>query len=708
MNGYRRLQDKSACFIHLIIILNIAFYNNFRISFIILVTSMIIQRNNSAMNSTTIFTQNRDNKRLAEGLKKPGILFKILFIITGIASLIWFLIRVIPKPGRATYPCMKATAPIASSFVIYLLSLAGSVVFFRKAMNKIRTRQFRYAASVFMIVAALGTLTLMNNTTNAKAYSPVTEKFSDPLGPNAPIGEAKGIFPGRVVWVYNENATNENCTNEDNDDAYWLSKNCSQTLVDQMFSDGILTLTGEDTHADAWDAIFRYFNNNHEKGDVGYDDSETVFIKINAVTAHGGAPVSGDFWGDIQYDTSPQTILSILRQLVNEAGVPQANIYVGDPMCDIYNHIYDVLHGEFPNVRYVTSWGLNNRYDLTPSSEAGITYSDGGTVITELNSHKLYVEMMEADYILNIPTMKGHRWAGTTFFAKNHFGSNTSGYSGALHKGLMKPSEHEPLREGYNLYRVLVDIMGSQYMGGKTLLYFMDALWATSYEHQKPQKFLSNPWNNDWCSSLLFSLDPVAIESVCLDILQKEFTLNNSDENGDDGDTSPYRWSFVQWDGVDDYLHQAASSEWWPDGITYDPDQTGSPIPSLGVHEHWNDTTNMQYSRNLGTGDGIELVKIWEEINSFRDAGVSGRFSVFPNPCLDEVNICFELQDADLNIEIFTANGQKVFEQDYGSMSAGQNEISLDVGYLNSGLYFVTVHTGNNNRKTYTQRLVVQ
>ncbi|MBN2521730.1 MAG: DUF362 domain-containing protein [Bacteroidales bacterium] len=660
------------------------------------------------MNSTTIFTQNRDNKRLAEGLKKPGILFKILFIITGIASLIWFLIRVIPKPGRATYPCMKATAPIASSFVIYLLSLAGSVVFFRKAMNKIRTRQFRYAASVFMIVAALGTLTLMNNTTNAKAYSPVTEKFSDPLGPNAPIGEAKGIFPGRVVWVYNENATNENCTNEDNDDAYWLSKNCSQTLVDQMFSDGILTLTGEDTHADAWDAIFRYFNNNHEKGDVGYDDSETVFIKINAVTAHGGAPVSGDFWGDIQYDTSPQTILSILRQLVNEAGVPQANIYVGDPMCDIYNHIYDVLHGEFPNVRYVTSWGLNNRYDLTPSSEAGITYSDGGTVITELNSHKLYVEMMEADYILNIPTMKGHRWAGTTFFAKNHFGSNTSGYSGALHKGLMKPSEHEPLREGYNLYRVLVDIMGSQYMGGKTLLYFMDALWATSYEHQKPQKFLSNPWNNDWCSSLLFSLDPVAIESVCLDILQKEFTLNNSDENGDDGDTSPYRWSFVQWDGVDDYLHQAASSEWWPDGITYDPDQTGSPIPSLGVHEHWNDTTNMQYSRNLGTGDGIELVKIWEEINSFRDAGVSGRFSVFPNPCLDEVNICFELQDADLNIEIFTANGQKVFEQDYGSMSAGQNEISLDVGYLNSGLYFVTVHTGNNNRKTYTQRLVVQ
>jgi hypothetical protein len=53
----------------------------------------------------------------------------------------------------------------------------------------------------------------------------------------------------------------------------------------------------------------------------------------------------------------------------------------------------------------------------------------------------------------------------------------------------------------------------------------MDALWSTSYEHQKPQKFWSSPFNNDWCSSLLFSLDPVAIESVGLDILQKEFRV---------------------------------------------------------------------------------------------------------------------------------------------------------------------------------------
>ena len=31
-------------------------------------------------------------------------------------------------------------------------------------------------------------------------------------------------------------------------------------------------------------------------------------------------------------------------------------------------------------------------------------------------------------------------------------------------------------------------------------------------------------------------------------------------------------------------------------------------LASLGVHEHWNNAVEKQYSRNLGIGDGIELV----------------------------------------------------------------------------------------------------
>ena len=66
--------------------------------------------------------------------------------------------------------------------------------------------------------------------------------------------------------------------------------------------------------------------------------------------------------------------------------------------------------------------------------------------------------------------------------------------------------------------------------------------------------------------------------------------------------------------GVDDYMHQAADPRNWPEGIIYDPDNSGKPVPVLGVHEHWNNATDKQYSRNLGTGKGIELVSIPEHL----------------------------------------------------------------------------------------------
>ena len=46
-----------------------------------------------------------------------------------------------------------------------------------------------------------------------------------------------------------------------------------------------------------------------------------------------------------------------------------------------------------------------------------------------------------------------------------------------------------------------------------------------------------------------------------------------------------------------------------PSGFKYDPENDGTPIAeSLGVHEHWNNATDRKYSRNLGTGKGIELI----------------------------------------------------------------------------------------------------
>jgi len=639
------------------------------------------------------------------GIQKPKGFYKILFFVAGSLSIVWFLIRVIPKPSRAGYPCMKATMPVAYSFIAYLVSLGGSFFFYRKAFERIRERRFRLAFTILIVAGLFSGWTLIHNSgrANAGVSSGVTDKFDDPLGPNAPIGEPKGIFPGRVVWVMDMDATNINCTNSNHANAYWQDSNCDQAVVDQMFSDGLRQLTGKSTHAGAWDAIFRYFNVNHEKGDTGYLDTETIFIKINAVSAWSGAEPNGDMPSNlgIEFDTSPQAILALLRQLVNEAGVPETNIYIGDPMCDIWNTLYDKFYAEFPDINYVSQGNVTGRYKITADATDDIIYSDKGTVMTEVSSHRFFNEMVNADYLLNVPSMKGHRWGGVTMFAKNHFGSNTVDHSWELHKGLMKP-DSDPLREGYNLYRVFVDLMSDKELGGKTLLYYMDALWATSYEHQKPEKFQSAPWNNDWCSSLLFSLDPVAVESVGLDIMQKEFTVEDMSAN-------PPRYTYVQWDGVDDYLHQAASSEWWPEGIMYDPDETGSPIGSLGVHEHWNNVNDMQYTRNLGTGEGIELIKIFRlPPVALAPEFATSNMTIYPNPGNTQTTIRFKLPgEATLMLEVYTTTGRLIMSRNLDNLAAGQQDVNLNLTTWTRGVYFCVLKDENHPELTITKKLYV-
>jgi len=630
---------------------------------------------------------------------KKGIFVKIVLILFGLAASVWVLLRLVPKPSRATYPCMKVAFPMATSFIIYITGMVGSVYFFKKAGKKIIERKLLIAMSfVFLAITTLS-IALLNKQETASANITDANRFDDPLGANAPIGEAKGIIPGRVVWVHNPDATNENCTNANLNDAYFLSKNTDQAAVDQMFSEAIKKLSGKETEKEAWEAIFTYFNNNHGKGDVGYKTDETIFIKVNAVTAYNGATANGGKQPasqPIEYDTTPQTILSMLRHLVNVQGVPQKNIYVGDPLADLWDHMYQYFHAEFPDINYVSKRNVANRYKLVKSTEVGINYSDRGKVMTNLPNHvhSFFKEMMDADYLINIPVMKGHRWGGITFCAKNHFGSNTSDGSWQLHKGLMDGNDdydEEGRRYDYKLYRVMVDLMGNKYLGGKTLIYFMDALWSTSHEHQRPQKFQSSPFNNDWSSSIMVSLDPVAIESVCLDMMQKEFSE-------EDLTTSPPRYTYVLWEGVDDHLHQAASSEWWPEGIVYDPENDGTPIGSLGVHEHWNNVNDMKYSRNLGTGNGIDLVSIEQKamVGLQSLAGNNDfRIDVFPNPVTDIAKMKIENDfKGYVVINVFTSSGKKVKTVSF-KKSSTIDEATIDLSGFVKGNYIVRLQSGN-------------
>jgi hypothetical protein len=550
---------------------------------------------------------------------------RLVFILMGIISTIWFLIRVIPKPSRAGYPCMQVAAPLMSGFVVYLISLGGITLALRKAKKNLFMARY-IAAGSFLIVAVFGMfLTLTNNTqfSFGSSQSQDQTKQGPDDGPNQPIGKALGVNPGRVVWVWNPEATNENCTTSfETQDWYWKPQNTNEKVVGTMFRDALNKLTGKASVKDSWDALFHTQNLRKTKTDQGYKKGEKIFIKINHGTARWLLTQEDKDKGYYYpttlkpeetrritsmgtTETNPYTVLELLRELVNELGINQADISVGDPMSDIYGYNYDVWVKEFPNVKYIDKFSpMHGRTMIYNTKDDLLFYSD------KTQKDKLYDVIENANYLINVANLKPHMSAGISLTAKNHFGSQGSPTAGHLHYALMRTRGAKPNNLGYHKYRVLVDLMGSKYLGQNTVLYMVDGLFGGGTSETKgPVKYFMAPFDNDWSNSIFLSQDQVAIESVCFDFLRTEWNgINKHNASNNAEEANP------NWNGVDDYQHQAADASNWPAGIVYDPDNSGKPIPSLGVHEHWNNPTDKQYTRNLGTGNGIELVSIPETL----------------------------------------------------------------------------------------------
>lgn len=116
----------------------------------------------------------------------------------------------------------------------------------------------------------------------------------------------------------------------------------------------------------------------------------------------------------------------------------------------------------------------------------------------------------------------------------------------------------------------------------------------------KPKRHRWKTLGNYWSSSVFMSLDPVAIESVCLDFLYAEYGI----ELGFSG--APHFAKGAS-KNCDNYLKEAAKGK---NDQLGDYRPNGEKTGSLGVFEHWNNPTDRKYSRNLGKKVGIELVAI--------------------------------------------------------------------------------------------------
>jgi hypothetical protein len=497
------------------------------------------------------------------------LLAKITFIALGVSSTFWFLIRVIPKPQRATYPCMRAAAPLMSSFVIYLLSVSGSFYALKKAGRHFKKSRLIYATLFLVLALMFSLVALTGKTETAKASSADINSLLS----NAPVGTGHGIFPGRVAWAFDPKVATWDGTNK-----YWWDEKCtSQAESDRMLESILKSLSGKETQALAWEALFRNFNKEKRKLSAAYTPGQKIAVKINQNNTKSHADTTG-------LDGTPQLIYSLIASLTKTAGVPEKNITIFDASRFITDNIFNKCHKDFPDVVFVDNEGGNGRIKSTYVDNA-IPYSaDNGKL-----ARGLATCAVEADYIINMALLKGHIGQGVTLCAKNFYGATSIDRS--WRKNAHDNFNQDP--QGKDKYMTFTDFLGHKDLGGKTLLFLIDGFYAARSQDGPPllkDKWQMAPFNGGWCCSLFASQDGVAVDAVGIDFLRAEWP-----------DLADISYS-------EKYLVEAALAGNPPSKTVYDPERDGTSLKSLGVLEHWNNPIDRKYSRNLGKNYGIELV----------------------------------------------------------------------------------------------------
>ena len=120
--------------------------------------------------------------------------------------------------------------------------------------------------------------------------------------------------------------------------------------------------------------------------------------------------------------------------------------------------------------------------------------------------------------------------------------------------------------------------------------------WEDAYHPAETARWQQAPFDGNYTSSVFVSQDPVAIDSVGADFLINETAITENNYAAQNINS-------------ENYLHEAGLVANTPSNTIY-TDNQGNHVSNLGVHEHWNNSSEKLYSRNLGKNEGIELIKI--------------------------------------------------------------------------------------------------
>jgi hypothetical protein len=273
-----------------------------------------------------------------------------------------------------------------------------------------------------------------------------------------------GPYPGRVVSVTSEKSI-DTATGAANDEA-----------VREMMARGMRTLTGATTTPDAWRRFF--------------EPADRVGIKVNC----GGHP---------HCVSAYEIVAEVVRQLTG-IGVPLSQIYLYERFQNQLDEVNYASH--LPEgVQIVAAERANRNVDNSGYDPA--TYLEADLFGEEdTRSSMMRLVSQRLTKVINIPNMKDHGATGVTGCLKNVAYGSFSNVARTHQNGKS------------HTYSVVGTLASIEPLRSRTVLQIMDGLRGVWHggPFARTTRYVFYP------RQIMFGTDPVAIDRLLLDIIEKE------------------------------------------------------------------------------------------------------------------------------------------------------------------------------------------
>lgn len=644
---------------------------------------------------------------------------KIIFIVLGTISVAWFLLRVIPKPSRASYPCQRAAFPIASTFVIWLSGTLLSYLSFKKARRAFAYRKpaaialFSLAALIFLVTYVV----IPSENLKAKAMFVLQEQ---PVLKTAYNIEADQLIaPQSYVSIIRSDKNN--------------AEDIDITELESMIREAVEMVGG--------------------LGDI-ITDGDVVVLKPNMVSIDrpdGDLPLTAN--GMI----TDWRVVSIVSKIVRELN-PSGTILVmegsaGNTMDGYSQMNYNKTSmpdvDEFKAIEDCSGAWLE--YDAPELSSASLPEGEALYPNNKKpnNSDAIYYNKIyfEADVLISLPVLKNHESAGVTGAVKNlsigatptNIYGNSDDSNGrwniiphdasTLHKWLhdyyyLRPADFAIMDglqgwnngpvfnhgaqtlEGHqeNMRVILASrdaiamdaieglLMGDDPRNVSYMVYLNNsglgcadplAIRVLGTEVSDIKKSFPHDLNKTVCTYTDFTAPDVTMESMALsdNILTMSFS-------------TPIRISSVEVEIDDVYYPEIVISDF--DDISLDMAEVSYSDNStfkVYVNDKYLNTTVFTY-------DGTSLFPA-----NVKLLPGEAQFKVYPNPVKDLMNISIDNDyRGDINYRIHSMNGQLIISGMLNK-SDGSFDEHFDVSALKTGTYILTLDAGKTQ---FTKRIIKQ